>query len=147
LQGYDRLFGAFFSNIKISTNRPTSTSQKIGNQPLIIKSVVKDKYMFISIDLNRQGYKSEPFMLAKYVAQVFYVPNITNKRLKMVIPIKRWIIKVENAVDEEEFNQYDEIPPFISSMIKPRIPSANKALYLCNDHHENVKNFKKLRLQ
>jgi hypothetical protein len=27
------LFEAFFTNIKISTNRPTSTSQKIGNQP------------------------------------------------------------------------------------------------------------------
>jgi hypothetical protein len=27
-----------------------------------IKGVVKDKYEFISIDLNRQVYKSEPFM-------------------------------------------------------------------------------------
>jgi hypothetical protein len=35
LQGYDRLFGAFFTNVKISTNRPTSTSRKIGNQPPI----------------------------------------------------------------------------------------------------------------
>jgi hypothetical protein len=35
LQGYDRLFGAFFTNVEISTNRPTSTSWKIGNQQLI----------------------------------------------------------------------------------------------------------------
>jgi hypothetical protein len=35
LQGYDRLFRAFFTNIEISTNRPTSTSRKIRNQPLI----------------------------------------------------------------------------------------------------------------
>jgi hypothetical protein len=53
-----------------------------------IKDVVKDKYGFISIDLNRQGYKSEPFMLAKHVSQVFYVPDTTNKRLKLVIPGK-----------------------------------------------------------
>jgi hypothetical protein len=46
-----------------------------------IKGVVHDKYGFISIDLNHQGYKSEPFVLAKYVAQVFYVPDTTNKRL------------------------------------------------------------------
>jgi hypothetical protein len=32
-------------------------------------------------------------------------------------------------------------------MIKPRIPSANKAPLLCNDHHEKVKNFKKPRPQ
>jgi hypothetical protein len=86
-------------------------------------------------------------MLAKYVAQVFYVPETANKRLKVVIPRKRWIIGVENAVDEEEFAQFDEIPPFVTSMIKPRIPSANKARYLHNDDHEKVKNFKKPILQ
>jgi hypothetical protein len=54
-----------------------------------IKGVVKDKYGFISVDLNCQGYKSKPFMLAKHIAQVFYVPNTGNKRLKIVIPEKR----------------------------------------------------------
>jgi hypothetical protein len=54
-----------------------------------IKDVVEGKYGFISVDLNHQRYKSEPFMLAKYVGQVFYVPNTTNKRIKLVIPRKR----------------------------------------------------------
>jgi hypothetical protein len=112
-----------------------------------IKGVVQDKYMFISIDLDRQGYKSEPFMLAKYVSQVFYVTDIINKRLKVVIRGKRRIIRVENAIDEEEFDQFVEIPPFITSMIKPRIPLINEAPYLCNDHHEKVKNSKKPRPQ
>jgi hypothetical protein len=44
--------------------------------------------MLISVDLNRQGYKSEPFILAKHVAQVFYVPDTINKRFKVVIPGK-----------------------------------------------------------
>jgi hypothetical protein len=52
------------------------------------RGVVQDKYEFISIDLNRQGYKSDPFVLAKHVAQVFYVPDTTNIRLKAVIPEK-----------------------------------------------------------
>jgi hypothetical protein len=52
------------------------------------KGVIKDKYEFITVDLNRQGYKSEHFMLAKHVTQVFYVPDTTNKRLKVVIPEK-----------------------------------------------------------
>jgi hypothetical protein len=101
-----------------------------------IKGVVRDKYGFISVDLNRQGYKSEPFVLAKYIAQVFYVPNVTNERLKVVIPGKWRIIRVKNVVNEEEFDQFDEIPPFVTSIIKPRIPSANIAPYLRNNHHE-----------
>jgi hypothetical protein len=54
-----------------------------------IKGVAQDKYGFISVDLNRQGYKSEPFVLAKHAAQVFYIPDTTNKRLKVVIPRKQ----------------------------------------------------------
>jgi hypothetical protein len=54
-----------------------------------IKGVVQDKYGFISIDLNHQGYTSEPLVLAKCIAQVFYVPDITNKRLRVAILGKR----------------------------------------------------------
>jgi hypothetical protein len=53
------------------------------------KGVVKDKYEFLTIDLNHKGYKLEPFMLVKHVAQVFYVLDTTNKRLKVVIPRRR----------------------------------------------------------
>jgi hypothetical protein len=111
------------------------------------RGVVQDKYKFINIDLNHQWYKSGPIVLAKYVAQVFYVLDTTNKRLKVVIPEKRWIIGVENVVDEEEFDQFDEIQPFVTSMIKQRISPANEAPYLHNDNHEKVKNFKKPRPQ
>jgi hypothetical protein len=65
----------------------------------------------------------------------------------VVIPGKRRIVGVKNVVDEEEFDQFDEILPFVTSIIKSRIPSANEALYLCNDHHEKVKNLKKPRPQ
>jgi hypothetical protein len=51
----------------------------------------------------------------------------------MVIPRKRWLIRVENDIDEEEFDQFDEIPPFVTLMIKPRIQLANEAPYLRND--------------
>jgi hypothetical protein len=86
------------------------------------RGVQKDKYGFISVDLSHHRYKTDPFVLAQHAAQVFYVSDTTNKRLKVVIPGKRRIVSVENAVDEEEFDQFDEIPPFATSMIKPRIP-------------------------
>jgi hypothetical protein len=65
----------------------------------------------------------------------------------VVIPGKQQIIGVENVVDEEEFDQFDEIPAFVTTMIKPRIPSANEAPYLYNDHHEKIKNSRKPRPQ
>jgi hypothetical protein len=57
------------------------------------------------------------------------------------------MIRVKNVADEEEFDQFDEIPPLTTSMIKPIIPSTNKATYLRNDYHKKVKNFKKPRPQ
>jgi hypothetical protein len=42
-------------------------------------------YRFISIYLNRQGYKLDLFVLAKHIAQVFYVSDTL---LKVVIPEK-----------------------------------------------------------
>jgi hypothetical protein len=50
------------------------------------RGVQKDKYGFISVDLSRHGYKTDPFVLAQHMAQVFYVSDTTNKRLKVVIP-------------------------------------------------------------
>jgi hypothetical protein len=69
------------------------------------------------------------------------------KDLRWLYLEKKQIIGVKNAIDEEEFDQIDEIPPFVTSMIKPRIPSTNEAPYLHNDHHEKVKNSKKPRPQ
>jgi hypothetical protein len=89
----------------------------------------------------------EPLVLAKHITQVFYILDTINKRLKVVIHGKQQIVGVENVVNEEEFDQFDEIPLLSTLMIKPRIPSSNKAPYLLNDHHEKVKNFKKPRAQ
>jgi hypothetical protein len=48
-------------------------------------------------------------MLAKHVAQVFCVPDTTNKRLMMIMLGKRQIVGVQNVINEEEFDQFDEI--------------------------------------
>jgi hypothetical protein len=47
----------------------------------------------------------------------------------------------QNTINAEEFDQFDKISPFATSMIKPRMPSAKEAPYLHNDCHEKVKNF------
>jgi hypothetical protein len=53
-----------------------------------IKGVLNEKYGFISFDHNRQGKRSEHFMLTKHVAHVFCILDTTNNRLKVVIPRK-----------------------------------------------------------
>jgi hypothetical protein len=53
--------------------------------------------------------------------------------------MNRRSLEVENVIDEQEFDQFNEIPPFITSMIKSRIPSANEAPYLRSDHHKKTR--------
>ena len=61
-----------------------------------------DKNGFVSIDLRNVGYKAEPFVLANNVLQVFYVPDTVRTTRHIVLPVKRRIVGVHNAVDEEE---------------------------------------------
>jgi hypothetical protein len=73
---------------------------------------MKDPYGFTTVNLEKVGYKEEPFVLAVQVFQVFYVPDTRNKKWHVVLLGKRRVVGVENVVDEEEYNQFDEVPPF-----------------------------------
>jgi hypothetical protein len=44
---------------------------------------VNEKYRMTTVDLNNLGYLDEPFVLAKDVAQVFYVKDMTIKLRKI----------------------------------------------------------------
>jgi hypothetical protein len=65
---------------------------------------------------------------------VFYVPDLAKKNRSVVMPEKR-IIGVQNVVEEEEYNQFDEIPIFDTSY-KPRLLGTNRTPYLRSDHSE-----------
>jgi hypothetical protein len=43
----------------------------------------------------------------------------------------------ETVVEEEEYNQFDEIPSFDTSY-KPQLLGTNKTLYLRSDHSEKM---------
>ena len=70
--------------------------------------------------------------------QVFYVPDTVRTMRHIVLPGKRRIIGVQNAVDEEEFNQFDEIPPFATCDL-PHLNANDKTLYLRTDHNEKIR--------
>jgi hypothetical protein len=51
-----------------------------------VYEMVKD----VHVDLNRQEYKSESFMLAKHVAQAFYVTYLENDELsESIMPLMK----------------------------------------------------------
>jgi hypothetical protein len=80
-----------------------------------------------TVDLNNLGYLDEPFILAKDVAQVFYVKDMTSKPIKrtkvntscdetkrhIVLSGQRTIMGVEDKTDmSQDYNQFGEILPF-----------------------------------
>jgi len=91
------------------------------------KGVMKDPYGFTTVDLENVGYKEEPFVLAYQVSQVFYVPDTRNKKRHVVLPGKRRVVGVENVVNEE-YNQFDEVPPFGTCNLPVLLDSEKKPL-------------------
>ena len=91
---------------------------------------VDQQYGMTTVDLNNLGYLDEPFVLAKDVAQVFYVKDMASKpkrkrkdkqtntsneepKRHIVLSGKRNIVGVEDKTDmSEDYNKFDEIPPF-----------------------------------
>jgi hypothetical protein len=86
-----------------------------------------EQYGMTTVDLNNLVYIDEPFVLAKDVAQVFYVKDMTSKPRKrtkanilcdepkhhVVLSGKITIMGVEDKTDmSQDYNQFGEIPPF-----------------------------------
>jgi hypothetical protein len=103
------------------------------------QGVKVDKRGFTLVDLNRLAYKDEPFILAKQATQVFYVRDPANPRLHIVLHGKRRIVGVENVdVDEEEYDQFDEIPPFADGACLSGDDDTHGTNYMRVDHQEGL---------
>lgn len=101
------------------------------------RGVKVDKYGVTTVDLECVGYKDEPFVLARQVVQVFYVTDPANKKRHVVLQGKRRIVGVENVVDEEEYNQFDDLPPF-GDGIRLDEEQGDEASYMRIDHREGL---------
>ena len=98
---------------------------------------MRDKYGFTTVDLEQVGYREEPFVVAIRVSQVFYVRDTRNKKWQVVLPRKKWVVGLENPVDEEEFNQSNEVPPLDTSFL-PVILASELTPYLRDGRKEDV---------
>jgi hypothetical protein len=98
------------------------------------QGVELDEYGFTIIDLDNVGHKDDPWILPQRVAQVFYVPKPEHKKKHVVIHGKQRIIGLENVTDEEEYNQFDELPFFVNTkrinLLKTIISYSNLLPYI-----------------
>ena len=63
------------------------------------------------VDSRRFTDTEEPFILASQAKQIFYVKDNIDPQWSVVVQGKRCIVGVEDVVDEEDFDQFDDTPP------------------------------------
>jgi hypothetical protein len=94
-----------------------------------------------NVNFRFLSYSEQPFVLVKDVRQVFYVkdPDLANKEEHhIVLHGKRKIVGVEDVVDEEEYNQFDALPPFGEDITIPAIDDTEEPTYIRHDHDEAI---------
>jgi hypothetical protein len=103
--------------------------------------VKTNKYGMTNVNFRFLSYREQPFVLAKDVTQVFYVndPDPANKEEHhIVLQGKRKVVGVEDVVDEEEYNQFDALPPFSEDITIPIIDDTEETTYIHRDHDEAI---------
>ncbi|KAI3682163.1 hypothetical protein L2E82_50097 [Cichorium intybus] len=101
------------------------------------RGVDVDNDGFTTVDLSTNGYVSEPFILATQATQVFFVEDPEDSTCHIVLHGKRRIVGVQNVADEEEYNQFDELPPFSIGIPSSDVHIDDTA-YLRSDHNEGI---------
>jgi hypothetical protein len=95
--------------------------------------VKADKYDTTNVNFRFLSYGEQPFVLAKNVTQVFYVKDLdpANKEDDHIIhQEKRKMVGVEDVVGEEQYNQFDALPPFGEDITIPTIDDAEEPMYM-----------------
>ena len=101
--------------------------------------VKDDPCGFTLVDLARlRDDGEESFILAGQAKQVFYIKDPANAKMSIVVPGKRFILGVGDVDDEDEYNVFEDSPPFSS----PKFKSANEEDvdngYMRVDHAEGI---------
>jgi hypothetical protein len=60
---------------------------------------------------------------------VFYILDLKDKKKDIIVLGKQRVVRVDNMEDEEEYNQFDEVPFFVDTtrinIIETKIPYSN----------------------
>ncbi|XP_031108728.1 uncharacterized protein LOC116013221 [Ipomoea triloba] len=103
------------------------------------RGVRVDDMSFTLVDLGRLGYRDEPFILASQAKQVFYVSYPIDSKWSIVLQGKRSIVGVGDVEDKEEYDHFDEIPPFAIRIQSVALGEDNfDTSYIRTDHGEGL---------
>jgi hypothetical protein len=83
----------------------------------------RDVFEKLRLPLEPTNRLSSPMMLSKCSMYL-----TLQRRASMWLCLEKRIVRVKNIVEEEEYNQFDEIPSFDTSY-KPRLLGTNKTPY------------------
>jgi hypothetical protein len=90
---------------------------------------------FMKVDLNREGYRDEPFILASQAHQVFYVTDPADEKWSIVLLSN----KINDHHDQECENRDVEDDPFFNtSHSLEDEPITDDILYMRNDHNDGI---------
>nr|XP_017252692.1 PREDICTED: uncharacterized protein LOC108223115 isoform X2 [Daucus carota subsp. sativus] len=105
----------------------------------IKRGVRVDDSGFTLVDFVRFGHEDDPFIFATQVNQVFYIRDPADPKWSIVLQSKRCIVGIDNVEDEEEYNQFDDNPPFSIGIQTTTLREDNVDInYARNDHDEGV---------
>jgi hypothetical protein len=79
------------------------------------QGVKVDEYGLTIVDLRNVGHKDEPWALASTVSRVFYILDLKDEEKHIIVLRKQWVVRVDNVEDEEDYNQFDEVPFFVDT--------------------------------
>jgi hypothetical protein len=81
-------------------------------------------------------------VLASTVAQSFYIFDLKDKKKHIVVPRKQRVVRVDNVEDEEEYNQFNDVPFFVDTtrinIVETKIPYSNVIPYTRTDGEEKL---------
>jgi hypothetical protein len=107
-----------------------------------IHDIEVDEHGFTIVDLRNVGHKDEPWVLASTVVQVFYILDPKDEKKHIIVLDKQWVIRVDNVEDQEECNQFDEVPFFVdtirTNIVETKISYSNMILYTHTDGKEKL---------
>ncbi|XP_021714663.1 uncharacterized protein LOC110682635 [Chenopodium quinoa] len=93
---------------------------------------------FTLVDLGHLRDSLEPFILASQAKQVFYVTDPADPRWSIVLASKRRILGVGDVEDEDEYDAFDDSPPFTAPTLDVTNDVEKDTNYIRSDHNEGI---------
>ena len=69
-----------------------------------------DEYRKTCVNRTTMAYHADPFILASDATQIFFMEDPLHKNGHLAIHRKRRVLGVNDVADEDEYDEFDELP-------------------------------------